>query len=557
MRNRGRSVAEQKESRMSENRKKLQEFSVVYLAKTHCEFPRLKKEGIEDPESWILGRDIIGFHQNRGTGQETPIAFPSSCSDDTPFGHNTSIGSLYANIPPILPFDPDNLEIQIYINVTHSSHAYTSQKKGVPIFALKKWSSAWTRIGGGFLSSSLSTLISGAISGSPSMGGSITVALRKTEKRNSASASFRKSPLNQANSRVMLAQMINIISKRVELDPIEILFESGGKITTEEASNRIASILLIKILLLRPLSRILRSGIKEKVLNLDNAYRRQFIDQVVSTALPESKSPGQVFANVKAFMTANLPHELIKLLEKIVLQNSTFSRNFNLHNLLILTAIKADPSRVIVMLMNWIILMGLQIGEMVVEAQLYEGAFSIFKKFNLNVQAVNVLLDNVHSIDRAVEFAFRVKKMLFGVRLPRLNSRGKNLRVTSSFDSLDVGDLWLQTNYVEGYQGEHHVIEMFWEVLKGFSLENKRKFLKLVTGDSWGPLLGFRYLEPLFCIQRVEGIEETVERLPTSTTCMNLLKLPPYKSKGKTRQTKALVTLYHFTVHQFLMSLHM
>lgn len=38
--------------------------------------------------------------------------------------------------------------------------------------------------------------------------------------------------------------------------------------------------------------------------------------------------------------------ELIELLEKIVLNNSAFSSNANLQNLLILTAIKADPSRV-------------------------------------------------------------------------------------------------------------------------------------------------------------------------------------------------------------------
>jgi clathrin heavy chain len=84
----------------------------------------------------------------------------------------------------------------------------------------------------------------------------------------------------------------------------------------------------------------------DKVLQPENEYRRQLIDQVVSIALPESKSPEQVSAAVKAFMTADLPHELIELLEKIVLQNSAFSGNFNLQNLLISTAIKADPSRV-------------------------------------------------------------------------------------------------------------------------------------------------------------------------------------------------------------------
>ncbi|KAK4380150.1 hypothetical protein RND71_002012 [Anisodus tanguticus] len=76
---------------------------------------------------------------------------------------------------------------------------------------------------------------------------------------------------------------------------------------------------------------------------------------------------------------------------------------------------------------------------------------------------------------------------------------------------------------------------MFWEVVKNFSLENQRKILKFVTGCSRGPLLGFKYLEPLFCIQRAGGnaSDEALDRLPTSATCMNLLKFPPYRSKGQ------------------------
>ncbi|MQM02720.1 hypothetical protein Taro_035489, partial [Colocasia esculenta] len=148
----------------------------------------------------------------------------------------------------------------------------------------------------------------------------------------------------------------------------------------------------------------------EKVLQPENEYRRQLIDQVVSTALPESKSPEQVSASVKAFMTADLPHELIELLEKIVLQNSAFSGNFNLQNLLILTAIKADSSRVMDYINRLDNFDGPAVGEVAVEAQLYEEAFAIFKKFDLNVQAVNVLLDNIQSIERAVEFAFRVEE---------------------------------------------------------------------------------------------------------------------------------------------------
>uniref|UniRef100_A0A0E0RCL7 Clathrin heavy chain n=1 Tax=Oryza rufipogon TaxID=4529 RepID=A0A0E0RCL7_ORYRU len=108
----------------------------------------------------------------------------------------------------------------------------------------------------------------------------------------------------------------------------------------------------------------------DKVLQPENEYRRQLIDQVVSTALPESKSPEQVSAAVKAFMTADLPHELIELLEKIVLQNSAFSGNFNLQNLLILTAIKADPSRVMDYVNRLDNFDGPAVGEVAVEAQL-------------------------------------------------------------------------------------------------------------------------------------------------------------------------------------------
>ncbi|KAF6167968.1 hypothetical protein GIB67_020538 [Kingdonia uniflora] len=53
---------------------------------------------------------------------------------------------------------------------------------------------------------------------------------------------------------------------------------------------------------------------------------------------------------------------------------------------------------------------GSDFGEIVVKAQLYEEAFAVFKKFNLNVQAVNVLLYNIQSIKRVVEFAFFVEE---------------------------------------------------------------------------------------------------------------------------------------------------
>ena len=47
--------------------------------------------------------------------------------------------------------------------------------------------------------------------------------------------------------------------------------------------------------------------------------------QVVQTALSETQDPEDISVTVKAFMTADLPNELIELLEKIVLDSSVFS----------------------------------------------------------------------------------------------------------------------------------------------------------------------------------------------------------------------------------------
>jgi clathrin heavy chain len=62
-------------------------------------------------------------------------------------------------------------------------------------------------------------------------------------------------------------------------------------------------------------------------LNPENPHRKEAIEQVVQTALPETKNEDEVSCTVKAFMEAELLHELIELLERIVLHNSLFAKN--------------------------------------------------------------------------------------------------------------------------------------------------------------------------------------------------------------------------------------
>ena len=63
------------------------------------------------------------------------------------------------------------------------------------------------------------------------------------------------------------------------------------------------------------------------VLDPENKYRRQLIDQVVQTAISEKQDPEDISVTVKAFMTADLPNELIELLEKILLDENSLFRD--------------------------------------------------------------------------------------------------------------------------------------------------------------------------------------------------------------------------------------
>lgn len=144
-----------------------------------------------------------------------------------------------------------------------------------------------------------------------------------------------------------------------------------------------------------------------EVLIESNPFRRQLIDQVVQTALSETQDPEDISVTVKAFMTADLPNELIELLEKIVLDNSAFSDHRNLQNLLILTAIKADRTRVMEYINRLDNYDAPDIANIAIQSELYEEAFAIFKKFEVNTSAIQVLIEHIKNLDRAYEFAER------------------------------------------------------------------------------------------------------------------------------------------------------
>lgn len=206
-----------------------------------------------------------------------------------------------------------------------------------------------------------------------------------------------------------------------------------------------------------------------EVLNEENPFRRQLIDQVVQTALSETQDPEDISVTVKAFMTADLPNELIELLEKIVLDNSVFSDHRNLQNLLILTAIKADRTRVMEYINRLDNYDAPDIANIAINNQLYEEAFAIFKKFDVNTSAIQVLIDNVGNLDRAYEFAERCNEPAVWSQLAKAQLQ-KNL-VKEAIDSYIKADD--PTSYVEVVETAHK-LESWEDLVRYLQMARKK-----------------------------------------------------------------------------------
>lgn len=96
--------------------------------------------------------------------------------------------------------------------------------------------------------------------------------------------------------------------------------------------------------------------------------------------------------------------------------------------------------------------------------------------------------------------------------------------ISGTDQAVDVEDLREHTLYA-GFDPADDTITFFWQALERMSRADKRAFLKFVTSCPSPPLLGFSQLNPRFAISR-NG--DDVSRLPTASTCVNLLKLPRY-----------------------------
>lgn len=114
--------------------------------------------------------------------------------------------------------------------------------------------------------------------------------------------------------------------------------------------------------------------------------------------------------------------------------------------------------------------------------------------------------------------------------LAMFNQKELQKLVGGDNSELDINDLRRNTQYGGVYTigddgQEHPTVQLFWKAMQEFSDEDRRKVLKFVTSSSRAPLLGFSHLNPKFSI-RDSSDDQT--RLPSASTCVNLLKLPRY-----------------------------
>jgi clathrin heavy chain len=192
-------------------------------------------------------------------------------------------------------------------------------------------------------------------------------------------------------------------------------------------------------------------GLWNKVLVEENVHRRQLIDQVVGTAVPEATDAEPVSLTVKAFMDNDLTAELVELLEKIILEPSPFSENPSLQGLLMVTAIKVEPTKVMSYVEKLNEFDPIEIGVLAVEANLYEEAFEIYDKNKLPSKALAVLVEDVMSLDRGETYAEKIDTpelwsqlgaaQLNGLRIPEAIESYIKANDPSNYESvIDIAD---------------------------------------------------------------------------------------------------------------------
>ena len=122
------------------------------------------------------------------------------------------------------------------------------------------------------------------------------------------------------------------------------------------------------------------------------------------------------------------------------------------------------------------------------------------------------------------------------------NEREMQMLISGAQQKLNVTELKKYTKYMGGFSSSDSRIKMFWNLVeKELNEEEQGKLLKFVTSCPRQPLMGFQHLHPPFTISLMDT-DRPNEKLPTASTCFNILRLPPY-SNPKIMKEKILYAI--------------
>eukprot|EP01006_Ploeotia_vitrea_P017153 TRINITY_DN48222_c0_g1_i1.p1 TRINITY_DN48222_c0_g1~~TRINITY_DN48222_c0_g1_i1.p1 ORF type:complete len:641 (+),score=57.46 TRINITY_DN48222_c0_g1_i1:74-1924(+) len=144
----------------------------------------------------------------------------------------------------------------------------------------------------------------------------------------------------------------------------------------------------------------------------EDPYEEQrFFDEI--TEQIENCEAEEISVVIRAFMNASKEMGMIQVLEKVVLGGSSFASNTSLQNLLLLTLIKGTTPankdkvmRTLQRLDNYAV----DLGPIALQYDLPEEAIFVFEKHEDYCSAVNVMLDDMHSLPKATTYAEKVNR---------------------------------------------------------------------------------------------------------------------------------------------------
>ena len=122
--------------------------------------------------------------------------------------------------------------------------------------------------------------------------------------------------------------------------------------------------------------------------------------------------------------------------------------------------------------------------------------------------------------------------MIPPIWLEMFNPEELEMLISGGKKDFNIEELKENTEY-GGYERDDITIEYFWQVINEMTAEERCDFLKFVTSVPKAPLQGFKTLDPKFGIRNAG---DDITRLPTASTCVNLLKLPNYRDKDTMRR---------------------